>query len=104
MQLTDKEDGLYGMLAILSMKGKPLTFAELVKHAHGFAELLGVDDLSGQLVIQVGTVGDEQDGRRMQTGLMHDKTRQEDHRETLATSGRSKICAAFAITLRLLMT
>ena len=44
MQLTDKEDGLYGMLAILSMKGKPLTFAELVKHAHGFAELLGVDE------------------------------------------------------------
>lgn len=44
MQFTDKENGLYEMLTILSLRGKPLTWSELVEHANSFAQLLGVDE------------------------------------------------------------
>ena len=44
MQLTDKEDSLYRMLAILSLSGKSLGWSELINHTHTLAQMLDLNE------------------------------------------------------------
>ena len=61
----------------------------------------GIGEQAGELVIQIGAVGDHDQGRAGEIHALHQQPRQEEHREALAAAGRAKVGAALAVAFRL---
>ena len=62
--------------------------------------VFGVGELFGKLVVEIGAVSDQQDRGAFEVEALHQQSRQKQHRETLAATGRTKVCAAFAVAFR----
>ena len=63
----------------------------------------GVEHLLGELVIEIGTVGNQYDSRAGKLQALHQSAGQKLHGEALATTGCAKVGATLAITLWLLV-
>ena len=63
-------------------------------------KLLGVQQQARQLVVEVGAVGDEDDGGAAQGFALHQQSRQEEHRQRLTAAGGAEVGAALAVTAR----
>ena len=62
---------------------------------------LSVSEQLGKLPIQIGTIGDQNDGRAGEIHALHPQPCQEEHRKTLAAAGRAEVGAALAVAFRL---
>ena len=68
-------------------------------HAIIANECLGLAELVGQLCIQVGTVGYQDDGRTGKLTAPHQHSGEEKHRITLATSGSTEISTTLTVSM-----
>ena len=64
-------------------------------------ELLGVEQQARELVVEVGAVGNQNDGRTAQGFAFHQQSRQEEHRQRLAAARSTKVGATFAVASRI---
>ena len=60
----------------------------------------GIGELCRELVVEVGAVGDQDDGGAGQIDAFHQQTGEEEHRVALAAAGRAEVGAAFAVAVR----
>ena len=62
--------------------------------------LLGRYELLGELVVKVGSVRDDDNGRRTEELAFHQHTGKEHHRVALAASGSTEVCTTLAVACR----
>ena len=60
-------------------------------------KLLGVEQQARELVVQISTVSNQNDGGTAQGFALHQQSRQEEHRQRLAATRSTKVGAAFAV-------
>ena len=62
---------------------------------------LGISELAGKLVVQIGAVGNQHNGRALERRALHQQAGKEQHGEALAAAGGTKVGTALAVALRL---
>ena len=64
-------------------------------------EVSGVEDLLTELVVQICSVGDENNRGAGEQLALHQDTAEEEHGETLSAAGSAEVCPAFSVSVRI---